>query len=611
MKKFVFLCLLLLICISFTLPASATTDNTYNENRKTLDNSSVIIRENVINQISFGNIDKNADITKLKIDNAITGKDFVIAIYSNDALCEVRTIIDASVKEGYIDVMAEASLDADAVKFFIFENFGNLEPYTVPITSVFFGDTVGELSYIADPEGYQRYIVDGIGDFKGSHLIIPETYNGWPVTKISANAFSNCSQLKSVVIPHTVKTIGDYAFSNCKKLTSAEVRTYQCGYQENGYAIFSGCSAITDFHVNDLELCIKTPYTNTGWHDYYPFGFWFGTSYYSGGIANVMHYWDMNTATIKDKTFYLPQNLETVHIGGYGMESYTGWGYTEVFAGCTSIKKIVLEEGLSYIPNELFYSFTGLEEVVLPKSIKKIGSYSFAHCNNILITYGGTAEDWNNIEFASDWDYSTRDYVIKCTDKTLTKDSLFWGYDEKEHTYSFVTNCELVVDSITSDEKIALPELKRDNYHFVGWYTDKECSGEGLFGDFYRTSDVVFYAKWMTDSEYTEYCDGSSFERAIHVDVGTTKVTHRSGGLYFVFVPTESKSYTFESSGASSSDSYAYLYDTSKIFLEGDDDSGSGNNFYFTVELIKAQKYYIRVGLYDPDGIETYSLIIK
>lgn len=43
------------------------------------------------------------------------------------------------------------------------------------------------------------------------------------ITKIEKYAFSNCTNLKSVLIPDSVKVIGDYAFNNCRNLDNIEL----------------------------------------------------------------------------------------------------------------------------------------------------------------------------------------------------------------------------------------------------------------------------------------------------------------------------------------------------------------------------------------------------
>ena len=52
------------------------------------------------------------------------------------------------------------------------------------------------------------------GIFNNGVLEIPAVYNYMPVTGIAENAFIGCNQIQSIVIPDTVKRIGDFAFGN-------------------------------------------------------------------------------------------------------------------------------------------------------------------------------------------------------------------------------------------------------------------------------------------------------------------------------------------------------------------------------------------------------------
>ena len=156
---------------------------------------------------------------------------------------------------------------------------------------------------------------------------------------------------------------------------------------------------------------------------------------------------------------------------------------------------------------------------------------------------------------------------------------------------------------------VTLPLPERSGYYFVGWYESPTFEGSPL-DRFPATGDITLYAKWTTsESIYLSFCNGASFARAIPVPVGTTSITLSEESKYFVFIPTETKSYTISTSGASGPDSWGVLYDSSLSRLTSDDDDGSGNNFSITYELIAGKKYYICADVYD--GSCNCSLIIS
>lgn len=91
------------------------------------------------------------------------------------------------------------------------------------------------------------YVVIGIGTYDSSDVVIPSTYNGYPVREIGENAFYELATLTSVSIPDSVTDIGAMAFGKCTGLASITVAE-----ANEAYVSIEG-----NLYTNDGALLIK------------------------------------------------------------------------------------------------------------------------------------------------------------------------------------------------------------------------------------------------------------------------------------------------------------------------------------------------------------------
>lgn len=91
------------------------------------------------------------------------------------------------------------------------------------------------------------YRVEGIQSNKQTHLEIPSSINGIPVSIIGKYAFQNWD-IESVSIPNSIVSIGDYAFQYCEKLTSVSVPS---SVKSIGSYAFSYCSALSNITLSE------------------------------------------------------------------------------------------------------------------------------------------------------------------------------------------------------------------------------------------------------------------------------------------------------------------------------------------------------------------------
>jgi hypothetical protein len=114
------------------------------------------------------------------------------------------------------------------------------------------------LAYTLNSDG-ESYSVTGIGTCTDTDLIIPETYEGKPVTEIASHAFDECWRLESISIPSSVVVIGDHAFSSCYSVESIKISN---SVTNIGRYAFWHCSNVSDVVIPSSVTEISWAFIN-------------------------------------------------------------------------------------------------------------------------------------------------------------------------------------------------------------------------------------------------------------------------------------------------------------------------------------------------------------
>lgn len=81
-----------------------------------------------------------------------------------------------------------------------------------------------------------------------SEVIIPKKYNNLPVTAIGSDAFNNCQNLESIIIPCGVTKIDWYAFKDCTRLKSVAFEA-NSKLTSIGYSAFNSCTSLESITI--------------------------------------------------------------------------------------------------------------------------------------------------------------------------------------------------------------------------------------------------------------------------------------------------------------------------------------------------------------------------
>ena len=201
------------------------------------------------------------------------------------------------------------------------------------------------------------------------------------LTNIGNNAFSNCTNLKSITIPNSVISIRDNVFYNCKNITSIEISN---SVTFIGSSAFSNCTSLVSITIpnsitsignsvfrecTSLES-IEIPNSVTSIGNY---AFYNCTSLESIKIPN-------SVISIGESAFSICTSLKSMVLPN----SITSIG-DYAFSDCTSLKEVLFKENsqLTSIGYATFKYCISLTSIVIPNSVTSIGDWSFSNCTSL------------------------------------------------------------------------------------------------------------------------------------------------------------------------------------------------------------------------------------
>ena len=193
------------------------------------------------------------------------------------------------------------------------------------------------------------------------------------LTTVKLRAFNKLTALKHVWIPKTVTSIGEFAFSHSPELSTIEVESGNSYYsvtdgclihraskkllRATNNAIIPQDGTVTQLETGALSSLNKIEEVAV------PTGVLTIPTYFAVDCTNLDRLTLPNTITkIDTQAFYRCRNL------------------------CKSTKKLVIPDSVTVINSNAFSQCENIEEVVLPKSLRDMGSGSnFADCTGLKV----------------------------------------------------------------------------------------------------------------------------------------------------------------------------------------------------------------------------------
>ncbi|MFI3143628.1 leucine-rich repeat protein [Streptococcus suis] len=222
-----------------------------------------------------------------------------------------------------------------------------------------------------------------------SRIEIPEG-----MTTIDANAFSGNQNLKEIILPTTLTTIGYGAFENSglEKIILPTSLTYI------GERAFAGISTLKEVVIP--KNLTYAPNIFTGSNNLKKVTFEDGITVIPASIL----------AGTSVEEIQLPSSVETIDSYAFSENKYlkkinlkdgVKAIHSGAFAGNTSLAQVELPEGLEYIADSAFNGTTSLTSIVIPTSVKGISYSAFFDSGLTSIQLPENLETIDNYAFSS------------------------------------------------------------------------------------------------------------------------------------------------------------------------------------------------------------------
>ena len=254
--------------------------------------------------------------------------------------------------------------------------------------------------------------------FQGSGLTSATLGNG--VTTLDSYVFSDCTSLVSVRIGNGVEVLNSYVFSGCTSLANVDLGNGMTSVNKRAFdgctglisitlpdsittldeSAFVGCSNLTTVNmssnilsisINTFEDCDKLQFNIDGMVKYL------------GNSDNPY----LVAMGLRTDNYNIRLNSRTRVVADYAFyRNYPAFPLDEEDFG----------SNLVAIGKYAFY-YNNLQAIKLPVTLKRVEMYAFAGCSWLsTITYGGTREQWNEIQLDSSWNRSVnRKITVVCT----------------------------------------------------------------------------------------------------------------------------------------------------------------------------------------------------
>ena len=291
---------------------------------------------------------------------------------------------------------------------------------------------------------------------------------------IGGSAFYDCTEMVYAYISSTVTTIGSYAFSNneLSLVINNSSLSLTAGSSNYGYITLNVKEVISgDYYSSVIDnegMVFAISETNAYFVDY------IGDS----EVVTIPSVFEEKTVILTNKMFNYNDQVKKVILSD---------GFTELpnyaFSNNVNIEEVVLPSSLLTIGNYALYQCTNLKICDIPSSVTSIGSYAFSGCSSLsVVVIPEGVKTINSYTFANCT--NLREVILPSTLKSIGS----YAFDSCQNLVNLYNNSSL---NITKNSY---------SYGYIGRFVRNIIKGSSYNPSTYLEGDFVFS---LYDDTYT------------------------------------------------------------------------------------------------------------
>lgn len=310
-------------------------------------------------------------------------------------------------------------------------------------------DYLGTESQVTVPEFIDGIPVVDCGNAYMDNDIIVSLYVGGNIKKIKNYAFANCPNLNTLVIGEGVETVGNYILDG----TPIDYLELPRSVKKYAHNSFTGLAQLKTFSfAGDIGEWINVINNNS---INFSLIFYSDEIYMQSQLLQGELVIPEGITRIPDKMFFGIDNITDIVLPS--TLTYIGGS---AFQSIDTLQSIIIPDSVTYIGSQAFYNCVNLESVVLPAQLKDIGYLAFAYCKKL--THIELPSGLQTIGLRA-FEYSNLVEVVIPDSVTSIGEGAFWGNSNLATIY-----CE----HSSQPENWSVDWNKKDydnNYYDVQW----------------------------------------------------------------------------------------------------------------------------------------------